>query len=1401
MLEDLGWASLQARRRTARLAMLYKIQHGIVSTEGLKSKLQPAPPRRRRAHAQQLVQPVGRTDYRKESFLPRTVRDWNTLSPTAVEADNVDTFSETDMYYWLCHLEKQCPPLTAPAFGWLTRGNSYGDKVTIVCDAGYTVVGSATLTCQADQQWSAPQPSCQRTLCPPLSPISDGQMSGGNFFADKVTFVCNSGFDLVGSSDRTCQADGTWSGIQPVCNRTECPDPVAPAHGSVMAGTFYGDTATYSCQNGYEIDGTAIRTCQADQTWSGMDPTCTRKECSILDPPTNGGIQGNSNLFGDTVTFFCFSMFELVGNPTLTCQSNQQWSGTKPYCKKKECPPLQAPNNGGISGSFSVMDQVTFTCNPGYELNGDATLSCWATQAWGGTPPTCDRISCPALNAPTNGQMNAGNNFVGDQATFACDLGFNLNGSSSRTCQSDGTWSGIQPVCNSLKCQTLTTPAHGTVHMVGGSLFGGTATYSCDAGYEVVGTPVRMCQASRTWSGNEPTCEKISCVTLVAPLNGGITGFNQYGDTVTYDCSTGFQLVGDQTRTCQSDQQWSGTQPHCQRLQCPQLGTITNGGYTGGLYYGDHASFTCNTGYDIQGNTSAVCMDNGQWSTAAPSCIAQECPPLTAPADGAMSGTFFVGDRVTFSCKTGFDLVGSNVIVCQATQTWSGAEPKCQSVTCSSLLAPVYGSVRAPGNTYGDTATISCEPGYELIGDSIRTCEASGLWSGSTPLCQRKCCSALSVPFGDYVGTICYNDTITFNCDPGYEMFGATGATCNETGHWDTAVPQCQKVCCNSSPVIPNGQLTTARGNCFNDVGLVDCSVGYINYGNDILYCNASGQWEGKMPQCQLMCCGDPGSIRDGAVSFTGLCYGDVANYTCNSGFALKGNTSYTCSASGDWGPSPYCEPYSLCDRNTLSAPHGGTKICFDSPQGTEHIEYCQMHCNTGKDYSNHNEALYECSAATSWKWMVRRFVPGGFSSFIDVNVGICSAAYFNPFAAVVANGLTITFSGAVDMAAVEAEMKNYLLTNNLCTLPCQVGNIELQIDPTARVGPRAKAARSNSRATMSIQLYAYADQSRITATNTVQMEWVRLAGELSEVMTTLQQPGGITLTVQGVEVVLHADNMQISPPSLGCQLGEVQEGVQCRKCGPGSYYDVYENDCRPCPYATYQDESGQTECKPCKEGTTTAMMSARNSTQCQAFAECNCGIHPCKLTDSAGYVCECLNGYEQVDIHGELLCKDIDECMQPDVCPNAACHNRPGTYSCECLPGFEEPNCIECTPFQGNCYSVSETAGSYDQAERECNERGGILAVITDQLTQDFFVQLLSVSNKDTWIGLADEHFTGEWQWSDGTSLSDNSYTSWSYSQPNGSGNCTHLWPRDRFRWDDMSCQKTIYHICQFTF
>ena len=43
-IEDLKWTFLQGRRKTARLAMLYRIHNNIIATDGIKNKLQPPPP-------------------------------------------------------------------------------------------------------------------------------------------------------------------------------------------------------------------------------------------------------------------------------------------------------------------------------------------------------------------------------------------------------------------------------------------------------------------------------------------------------------------------------------------------------------------------------------------------------------------------------------------------------------------------------------------------------------------------------------------------------------------------------------------------------------------------------------------------------------------------------------------------------------------------------------------------------------------------------------------------------------------------------------------------------------------------------------------------------------------------------------------------------------------------------------------------------------------------------------------------------------------------------------------------------------------------------------------------------------------------------------------------------------
>ena len=56
-------------------------------------------------------------------------------------------------------------------------------------------------------------------------------------------------------------------------------------------------------------------------------------------------------------------------------------------------------------------------------------------------------------------------------------------------------------------CGNLTDPANGQVAHTAGTIFGQTATYSCNTGYNLVGSSNRICQATSMWSGSAPTCQ------------------------------------------------------------------------------------------------------------------------------------------------------------------------------------------------------------------------------------------------------------------------------------------------------------------------------------------------------------------------------------------------------------------------------------------------------------------------------------------------------------------------------------------------------------------------------------------------------------------------------------------------------------------------------------------------------------------------------------------------------------------------------------------------------------------------------------------------------------------------------------------------------------------------------
>ena len=58
-------------------------------------------------------------------------------------------------------------------------------------------------------------------------------------------------------------------------------------------------------------------------------------------------------------------------------------------------------------------------------------------------------------------------------------------------------------------CSSLPDPANGQVDHTAGTSLGQTAQYRCNTGYNLVGDSTRTCQASRNWSGSAPTCQGV----------------------------------------------------------------------------------------------------------------------------------------------------------------------------------------------------------------------------------------------------------------------------------------------------------------------------------------------------------------------------------------------------------------------------------------------------------------------------------------------------------------------------------------------------------------------------------------------------------------------------------------------------------------------------------------------------------------------------------------------------------------------------------------------------------------------------------------------------------------------------------------------------------------------------
>lgn len=280
--------------------------------------------------------------------------------------------------------------------------------------------------------------------------------------------------------------------------------------------------------------------------------------------------------------------------------------------------------------------------------------------------PDAGPAPCPTLAAPTNGSVDRTTGVAGDIATYACEMGYVLTGnggSSIRTCQLDGTWTGSEP-----SCEEVLTPCDPNPCLNGGACADDGADF--------------MCTCADGFEGDTCATRSQCAETLDAPANGSVDRTDgRTGDVASYSCAAGYSLVGDRSRTCQPDGTWSGAAPTCMANRCtPDLVAPANGSVSHTTRRtGQSATFSCDAGYTLVGSATVTCQPDGTWSASSPTCMANPCTPnLTAPTNGTVDRTTgTTGQVATYGCNLGYQLVGATTRACQTSGTWSGSAPTC----------------------------------------------------------------------------------------------------------------------------------------------------------------------------------------------------------------------------------------------------------------------------------------------------------------------------------------------------------------------------------------------------------------------------------------------------------------------------------------------------------------------------------------------------------------------------------------------------------------------------------------------------------------------------------------------------------------------------------------------------
>ncbi|XP_053178932.1 P-selectin [Scomber japonicus] len=816
-------------------------------------------------------------------------------------------------------------------------------------------------TCQCHPGFQGPR--CEEAItCEPLLNLEQGSHNclhpfGSNRFNSSCHFHCELGFRLVGAPQLLCQASGHWDHPVPLCQAEQCPvlnhtkisgrnmncsHPIAPYS--------YNSTCEIRCEEGYWLSGQDHIRCDHTGQWTASVPTCSVQKCSSIFFPT--------------------------GN--MTCVDTVE--------------------------PFSFGSECNFSCQEGFYLIGENTITCLASGNWSKPTPTCAVVLCDSLMVPPHASMKCQDPLsaysYGSVCTVKCEEGFDLIGTNMTKCLSQGNWSHALPLCQAKRCHPINSPPHGSLSCndTNGSFsFGSKCVTTCEEGFLMNGTAESECNSLGMWSADIPHCQARKCPTLNFPPHGSFVcadphGEFSFGSHCTTACEEGFVLNGTADTECTSVGTWSTNIPRCLARRCPNLNSPTHGSLAcsdphGVFSFGSQCNSTCEEGFFLNGTAVTECTPVGIWSTEIPHCPARPCPLLVkAPQHGTVNcshpySLFSYGSHCDFECNEGFLLRGISATTCNKSGEWSQDVPTCQPKRCPTLNSTPHGSLACSGPhgafNFGSHCMSTCEEGFVLNGTADTECTSVGTWSTNIPRCLARRCPNLNSPThgslacSDPHGVFSFGSQCNSTCEEGFFLNGTAVTECTPVGIWSTEIPHCPARPCPLLVKAPQHGTV----NCSHPYSLFsygshcdfECNEGFLLRGISATTCNKSGEWSQDVPTCQPKRCPTLNSTPHGSLACSGphgaFNFGSHCMSTCEEGFVLNGTADTECTSQGSWSTDiPHCFA-KRCP--ILNSPTHGSLTCSDPHGAFSFGSQCKSTCEEG--FVLNGTADTECTSVGTW--------------------------------------------------------------------------------------------------------------------------------------------------------------------------------------------------------------------------------------------------------------------------------------------------------------------------------------------------------------------------------------------------------------------------------------------------